>query len=169
MSLTAKVRDELRPGHRVLDIGSSFGFLCGSDIDCVAFDLAPAHPDVWRADFFALEFDPDLGTDVRGDGKDLVAVGARVERFDRRPIEQNELLNIRIPVKFCQNSGIFSQFFRNSENVKTSQHFLEYSAKSRQKIIKIAANFDENHRKIMIFCENSNKNSKKSDEFLRVF
>ena len=29
---------------------------------------------------------------------------SRVERFDRRPIEQNELLNIRIPVKFCQNS-----------------------------------------------------------------
>ena len=32
------VRDELRPGDRVLDIGSSFGFLSGSrDIDCVAF------------------------------------------------------------------------------------------------------------------------------------
>ena len=101
----------------------------------------------------------------RGGGAAL----GRVERFDRRPIEQNELLNIRIPVKFCQNSGIFSQFFRNSENVETSQHFLEYSAKSREKIIKIAANFDENHRKIMIFCENSNKNSKKFDEFLRVF
>ena len=35
------------------------------------------------------------------------AVGRRVERFDRRPTAPFELLHIRIPVKFCQNSGIF--------------------------------------------------------------
>ena len=51
--------------------------------------------------------------------------------------------------EFRENSvriqEFFSQFFRNSENVETYQHFLEYSAKSGEKIIKISANFDENY------------------------
>ena len=51
----------------------------------------------------------------QAESESLRAVPARVERFDRRPIAPFELLHIRIPVKFCQNSGIFSQFFRNSE------------------------------------------------------
>ena len=34
-------------------------------------------------------------------------------------------------LKLSQISGIFSQFLRNSEKIRTSQHFLECSAKSR--------------------------------------
>ena len=68
----------------------------------------------------------------------------RVERFGCRAIES---LHIRIQSNFCQNSGKFSQFFRNSANFKTSQHFLEYSVKFRGNFIKIGANFVENYRK----------------------
>ena len=70
----------------------------------------------------------------------LAKVWPWVERFDRRPIEPFELLHIRIPVKFYQNSEKLSKFFRNSENSKTYQHFLECSAKSRdnhQNLIRI--------------------------------
>ena len=93
----------------------------------------------------------------------------RVERSGRRATESFGSLHIRIPLQFCQNLGFFSHFFKNSENVETSQHFPECSAKSREKIIKIGAKFDENCRKIMIFCRNSNKNSKTFDESLRIF
>ena len=63
----------------------------------------------------------------------------------------------------------FSKFFRNPENSKTSQHFLECSAKSGEKIIKIWLKSGENCRNIMILFRNSNKNSKKFDELLRLF
>ena len=92
------------------------------------------------------------------------AASSRVERFDRRPIEPFELLHIRIPVKFCQNSGSFSQFFRNSENVETSQHFLECSAKFRKK----SSNSARSSMQIVdFFCRNLNKttNTKTFDDF----
>ena len=74
-----------------------------------------------------------------------------------------------------QNSGTSLSEFRKISKFlqklwsKTSEHFLECSAKSQEKIIKIWPEFDENCRKIMILCRNSIKNSKKFDEFLRVF
>lgn len=75
------VQGELRPRDRVLDIGSSFGFLCGSgEYDCVAIDLAPAHSSVWEADFFALALDDSLGSSIRTEGQALRAVGG--ESFD---------------------------------------------------------------------------------------
>ena len=40
----------------------------------------------------------------------------RVERPGRRSTESFASLLIRIPLKFCQNSGKLSKFFRNSEN-----------------------------------------------------
>ena len=69
--------------------------------------------------------------DERGVAMDKI----RVERFDCRATESFESLHIRIPLQSCQNSGICSQFFRNSENVEllTSQQFLLCSAKSREK------------------------------------
>ena len=93
----------------------------------------------------------------------------RVERYGSRATVSFESLHIRIPLKFCQNSAKLSQFFRNSENFRTSQHFLECSAKFRKKIIKICAKFDENCRKIRIFAEIRAKMRKKFDEFLRRF
>ena len=51
--------------------------------------------------------------------------------------------------------NFFSQFFRNSENVKTSQHFLEYSAKSGEK----------NHQNLINFRWKLSKNH----DFLRKF
>ena len=97
------------------------------------------------------------------------AISNRVERFDRRPIEPFELFTSEFGQNLCQDSGKFSKFFRKSWSSKTSQHFLECSAKSREKIIKIWPKFCENCRKTLIFCRNSNKNSKTFDEFLRVF
>ena len=49
----------------------------------------------------------------------------RVERFGCRATESFESLHIRILFKFCQNliQENFSEFFRNSENLRTSQHF----------------------------------------------
>ena len=73
----------------------------------------------------------------------------RVERYGSRATVSFESLHIRIPIKFCQNSGILSQFFRNYENFRTSQHFQECSAKFRKKkSSKIGAKFDENCRNI---------------------
>ena len=58
----------------------------------------------------------------------------RVERSGskERP-NHSDLCTSEFRYNFYQNSGIFSQFFRNSENVETSQHFLECSAKSGEK------------------------------------
>ena len=61
----------------------------------------------------------------------------RVERSGRRATESFGSLHIRIPLIFSESRIIFSKFLRDSENSKTSQHFLECSAKSREKIIKI--------------------------------
>ena len=93
----------------------------------------------------------------------------KVERFDWRPIEPFELLHIRIPENSVRIQKQFSKFlqkFWKFEDFSTFCHFLECSAKSREKIIKIWPEFDENCRKIMIFCRNSNKNSR---EVWRIF
>ncbi|CAE8728156.1 unnamed protein product [Polarella glacialis] len=43
----------------LLDVGSSFGAFFGHPgLRCVALDLAPAHPEVWQADFFQLPILP---------------------------------------------------------------------------------------------------------------
>ena len=81
-----------------------------------------------------------------------------------RPTESFESLHIRIPLKFCQNSGV-SQSFRNSEKFSSSQHFQECSAKFREEIIKIGIKFDQNRRTMMTFFRNSNTNTKKFVEF----
>ena len=52
--------------------------------------------------------------------------GGKSDRIIRIFAHQN---SVTFPLQFCQNSGFFSQFFRNSENVETCQHLLEYSAK----------------------------------------
>ena len=65
---------------------------------------------------------------------------SRVERYGSRATVSFESLHIRIPLKFCQNSAKLSQFFRNSENFRTSQHFLECSAKFRKKSSKSVQN-----------------------------
>ena len=83
----------------------------------------------------------------------ILEVVVRVERYGSRATVSFESLHIRIPLKFCQNSAKLSQFFRNSENFRTSQRFLECSAKFRKKIINIGAKLDENCRKIRIFAE----------------
>ena len=86
---------------------------------------------------------------------------------DCRATVSFESLHIRIPLKFCQNSAKSSQFFRNSENFRTSQHFLECSAKFREKNVKINASslkiigkkgflqkFEQNYEKsLTIFCK----------------
>ena len=70
---------------------------------------------------------------VPGQWLPSIAVPRRVERYGSRATVSFESLHIRIPLKFCQNSAKLSQFFRNSENFRTSQHFLECSAKFRKK------------------------------------
>ena len=93
----------------------------------------------------------------------------RVERFGCRATVSFESLHIRISSKFCENSGKLSQIFRNSESLRTSQHFLGCSAKFRKKIIEICAKFDANCRKIRIFAKITAKMRKKFYEFLRIF
>ena len=79
-------------------------------------------------------------------------------------------LHIGIPLQVCQNSEKkFSQLLKHSENSKTSQHFLECSAKSGEKIINILPKFDEIYLKITILGRNSNRNSKTFGKFLRMF
>ena len=117
---------------------------------------------------------PGPPAEARGEGRSAAgparqAAEVRVERYGSRATVSFESLHIRIPLKFCQNSAKLSQFFRNSENFRTSQHFLECSAKFRKKIIKICAKFDENCRKIRIFAEIRANMWKKFDEFLRRF
>ena len=70
----------------------------------------------------------------------LWGVGDRVERYGSRATVSFESLHIRIPLKFCQNKAKLSQIFRNSENFRTSQHFLECSAKFRKKSSKSVDN-----------------------------
>ena len=88
-----------------------------------------------------------------------------------RPNHSN-LWTIRI-LRFCQNSFTiqvnFSEFSRISETLRNSEHFLEYSAKSREIFIKIDAKFDENCRTTRIFSEIITKNTKTLHEFLRRF
>ena len=64
---------------------------------------------------------------------------SRVERYGSRATVSFESLHIRIPLKFCQNSAKLSQFFRNSENFRTSQHFLDFFFRAQP--------FEENSRK----------------------
>ena len=79
---------------------------------------------------FECEFGP---TDAAGALRGL-SVAARVERYGSRATVSFESLHIRIPLKFCEHSAKLSHFFRNSEKIrKTSQHFLECSAKFRKK------------------------------------
>ena len=47
--------------------------------------------------------------------------------------------------------------------------FLKYSAKSGEKIINIAGNFDENYRKIMIFAKIRTKIRKSLTNFCEYF
>ena len=79
------------------------------------------------------------------------------------------IFHIRIPVKFCQNSGIFFTILQKFWKCWDFSTFSRIFGEIRRKIIKIWTIFDENCRKIMIFFGNSNKNSKKFDEFLRIF
>ena len=88
---------------------------------------------------------------------------------EQRETESFGSSHIGIRSKFCQNAGKNLSIFRNSENSRTSQNFLERSAKSREKIIKIGSNFDENCLSMKIFYRNSNKTRNKFDEVLRIF
>ena len=53
----------------------------------------------------------------------------------------------------------------------TRRHFLEYSAKFREILVKIGAKFDEKTKKlkIAVFCKNLSKNPKKFHEILLKF
>ena len=84
------------------------------------------------------------GASGRASAEAVGRVRGRVERYGSRATVSFESSNIRIPLQFCQNSAKISQSFRNSENLRTSQHLLECSAEFREQIIKIGANFDEN-------------------------
>ena len=96
----------------------------------------------------------------------------KVQRFGRRATESFESLHIRIPSKFFQKSSIqenFSELFRNSENFRKSQRFLEYSAKFREIFIKICANFVQNYRKKLFFAEIQRKIQKSLTNFCEDF
>ena len=94
---------------------------------------------------------------------------ARVERFDRRPTAPFELLHIRIPLKFCQNSGIFftilQKFWKCWDFSTFSRIFGEIRRKNHQNRCKFRWKLSTDHD----FCGNSNKNLKKFDECLRIF
>jgi len=62
---------------RLLDVGSSFGaFIGASGVDCVALDLAPAHPEVWQADFLQLSIEDGLTLGMQTEGLRLLALAA---------------------------------------------------------------------------------------------
>ena len=116
------------------------------------------------AEDFARNAGEWIGVELRRVALRIHEVISRVERFGCRATESFESLHIRIRSKFCQNSGKNLKFFRNSENVRTSQHFLERSAKFREKSVKICAKFEEKSRKIdtnQDFCRKSSKITKK--------
>ena len=75
--------------------------------------------------------------------------------------------------EFRQNSfriqENFSELFRNSENFRKSQRFLEYSAKFREIFIKICANFVQNCRKKLFFAEIQRKIRKSLTNFCEDF
>ena len=75
--------------------------------------------------------------------------------------------------EFRQNSfriqENFSELFRNSENFRKSQRFLEYSAKFREFFIKICANFVQNCRKKYFFSEIQRKIRKSLTNFCEDF
>ena len=58
---------------------------------------------------------------------------------------------------------------RNSAILWISHHYLEYSAKFREILIKIGVKFDEKRRKIASFWKNLGKNPKKFHEILLKF
>ena len=65
----------------------------------------------------------------------LDVVEGRVERYGSRATVSFESLHIRIPLKFYKILSEFSKtitIFRNSEKFRTSQHFLQCSAKFRE-------------------------------------
>ena len=83
---------------------------------------------------------------------------SRVERYGSRATVSFESLHIRIPLKFCQNSAKLSQFFRNSENFRTSQHFLECWMSMFGEIPKKSSKSVQNSMKMIEksgFCERS--------------
>ena len=93
----------------------------------------------------------------------------RVERFGCRATESFESLQIRIRSKLCQNSGKLSQLFRNSENFRTSQYFLECSAKFREKSSKLMQNSMKIVEKMRMFEEIRTKFWKSLTNCLRIF
>ena len=75
----------------------------------------------------------------------------RVERFGCRATVSFECFGSELCSNSVRIQEHFSEFFRNSENFRNSQHFLEYSAKFREIFIRLSVKFDENHWKTMIF------------------
>jgi len=62
---------------RLLDVGSSFGaYLRTAGVECVALDLAPAHPEVWRANFLELSIEDGLNMGIKTEGERLLALAA---------------------------------------------------------------------------------------------
>mmetsp|Transcript_81131 Transcript_81131/g.160798 ORF Transcript_81131/g.160798 Transcript_81131/m.160798 type:complete len:377 (+) Transcript_81131:97-1227(+) len=62
---------------RLLDVGSSFGSFIGViGVDCVALDLAPAHPQVWQADFLQLSIEDGLTAGMQSEGHRLLALAS---------------------------------------------------------------------------------------------
>ena len=56
----------------------------------------------------------------------------RVERYGSRATVSFEFLNIRIPLKFVRIQQNYQNFSEILTNFRTSQHFLECSAKFRK-------------------------------------
>ena len=98
-----------------------------------------------------------------------------VERFGCRATESFESLHIRIPLKFCQNSGKFWIYQNSSEILKIwgnlnsmstfSRIFREIPRKFHPNWCKFRWKLSKNKD----FGRNSNENAKKFNGFLRRF
>ena len=102
----------------------------------------------------------------------------RVKRFGGRATESYESLHIRIPLRFCQNSGkvLTIIFFRNKFQIISIlkilwllniSRVLNVQRHSEKTIIKIGGNFYENSWKWWFFRNSSKVHNK--FESLRIF
>ena len=119
---------------------------------------------------------PNLSTPLRNAAKNAQADPAMSEEcktgFKDSVAERPNHSNL-CTSEFRQNSfriqENFSELFRNSENFRKSQRFLEYSAKFREIFIKICANFVQNCRKKLFFAEIQRKIRKSLTNFCEDF
>ena len=92
----------------------------------------------------------------------------RVERFGCRATESFESLHIRIRSKFCQNAGKFSEFLRNSANLRNLNIFHNIRRKSEKNSSESVQNSTKLWKNSDFF-RHSNKDSKKFDESFSKF